>query len=70
VEREELERVKSALSQPCLNFLIRKSTWAIRRRGAFPKLLDVFQFELICETCEKAPNIEELFIPDYGRILD
>ena len=68
VKRKELECVKSASSQPDLNFLIRKPSWTARRCSAFPEFLDRIKFELIGRTGEETSNIKQLLVPDYtGR---
>jgi hypothetical protein len=65
VKRKELERVKSASSQPGLSFLVRKSIYAIERCSAFPQRLDGIQFEFVGGTCQKSSDIKELLIPDF-----
>jgi hypothetical protein len=64
MERKELERVKSASSEPRLNFLVRKSTWAVHSCGSVPRLLDGIQFEFIDRTREESPDVKKLLIPD------
>jgi hypothetical protein len=64
VERKELERVKSASSQPGLSFLVRKSICTTERWSAFPAPLDGIQFEFVGRTCQKSSDIKELLIPD------
>jgi hypothetical protein len=64
MERKKLERVKSASSQPRLNFHVGKSTWPFHHCGAVPQLLDGVQFEFIDRTREKSSNVKKLFIPD------
>ncbi len=67
MERKELERVKSAFSEPGLSPLVRKSTWPFRC-GAVPQFLDGIQFEFIDRTREKTSDVKELLIPDcIGR---
>jgi hypothetical protein len=65
MERKELESVKNASSQPGLNFLVRKSTWAFHRCGALPQLLDAIQFKFVGRTREKPSDVKELLIPDW-----
>ena len=67
MERKELERVKSVSSEPGLNFLIRKSTWAVHCCGAVPQLLDGIQFEFIDRTREEPSDVKELLIPDCTK---
>jgi hypothetical protein len=64
VKRKEFERVKSASSQPGLNFLVRKSICAIELCIAFPQPLDGIQFKFVGRTCQKSSDIKELLIPD------
>jgi hypothetical protein len=64
MERKELERVKSASSEPGLKFLIWKSTWAVHSCGSVPQLLDGIQFEFIDRTREKSSDVKKLLIPD------
>jgi hypothetical protein len=68
MERKKLEHVKSASSQPRLNFLVRKSTWPFHRCSAVPQLLDGIQFEFIDRTREKPSNVKKLLIPDCKEI--
>ena len=65
MERKELERVKSVTSEAGLNFLVRKSTWAVHCCGSVPQRLDAIQFEFIDRTREKSSDVKELLIPDY-----
>jgi hypothetical protein len=64
MERKKLERVTSASSEPGLNFLVRKSTWAVHSCGFVPQILDGIQFEFIDRTREKSSDVKELLIPD------
>ena len=64
MERKELERVKSASSQPGLNSLVRKPNCAFEPCIAFPQLLDGIQFDFVSRTCQKSSDIKELLIPD------
>jgi hypothetical protein len=64
MERKKLERVKSASSEPGLNFLGRKSTWAVHSCDSVPQLLDGIQFEFIDRTREKSSDVKKLLIPD------
>jgi hypothetical protein len=64
MERKELERVKSASSEPRLIFLVRKSTWAVHCCGFVPQLLDGIQFEFIDRTRQKSSDVKKLLIPD------
>ena len=71
MERKKLERVKSASTEPRLNFLVRKSTsqWAVGRYGSVPQLLDGIQFEFIDRTREKPSDVKKLLIPDCKEIV-
>jgi hypothetical protein len=64
MEGKELECVKSAFSQPGLNFFVRESTGALRRSGAFPQLLDSIQFKFVGRTRKKTPDVKKLLIPN------
>lgn len=64
IERKELERVKSASSEPGLNFLDRKSALAVHYCDSVPQFLDGVQFEFIDRTCEIPSDVKELLIPD------
>jgi hypothetical protein len=64
MERKEFESVKNATSQPGLNFLVRKPTWAFHRCGAFPQLLDAIQLKFVGRAREKTSDVKELLIPD------
>jgi hypothetical protein len=58
MERKEFERVKSAISEPGLNFLVRKFTWAVHCCGCVPQLRDGIQFEFIDRTREKPSDVK------------
>ena len=64
MECKELERVKSASTEPRLNFLVRKSTRTVQRRGSIPQLLDGIQFKVIDRTREKSSDVKKLLIPN------
>jgi hypothetical protein len=64
VERKKLESVKDASSQPGLNFLVRKSTWAFHRCRAFPQFLDAIQLKFVGRARKKTSDVKELLIPD------
>jgi hypothetical protein len=64
MEGKELERMKSASSQPGLNFIVRNSTWAFHCCRAFPQPLDDTQFEFVGRAREKTSDVKELLIPD------
>jgi hypothetical protein len=64
MERKELERVKSASSEPLLIFLARKSTRAVHCCGFVPQILDGIQFEFIDRTRQKSSDVKKLLIPD------
>jgi hypothetical protein len=63
MERKELEHVKSASSEPGLNILARKFTWAVHRCGTVPQLLDGIQFKFIDRTRQKSSDKKKLLIP-------
>ena len=64
MERKEFEHVKSTSSEPGLNFLVRKFTWAVHCCSSVPQPLDGNQFEFIDRTRQKSTNIKKLLIPD------
>jgi hypothetical protein len=64
MERKELESMKSAPSQPGLDFFVRNSAWAFHCCGAFPQPLDDTQFEFVGRAREKTPHVKKLLIPD------
>ena len=67
MERKELERVKSASSEPRLIFLVRKSTWTAHCCGSVPQFLDGVQFEFIDRTRQESSDIKKLLIPDCAE---
>jgi hypothetical protein len=58
MERKEFERVKGAISEPGLNFLVRMFTWAVHCCGCVPQLLDGIQFKFIDRTREKPSDVK------------
>ncbi len=54
-------------SELCLNFLVRKFTWAVHRCTSVPQLLDGTNFEFIDGPREKTPDVKKLLIPDYDE---
>jgi hypothetical protein len=48
-----------------MNFLVRKSTRAFHRCGAFPRLLDRIQLQFVGRTGQKPSDVKKLLIPDW-----